>query len=89
MVIWKDNLFHFSTCACQPCAGAMLIFFVSFHVNGSTPKGIHVCIYVYILMKSILTKTRHCNDKTPKTNEKIPAEGQPTTEQDKNAMKFS
>ena len=24
------NLYHFSTCACHPCAGAMLIFSVSF-----------------------------------------------------------
>ena len=54
MEIWKDNLFHFSICACQPCAGAMLIFFVSFHVNGSTPKGIHVCsVCIYIDEKYI------------------------------------
>ena len=26
----KKNLNHFSTCACHPCAGAMLIFSVSF-----------------------------------------------------------
>ena len=26
----KKNLYHFSTCACHPCAGAMLIFSVSF-----------------------------------------------------------
>merc|ERR1712197_80 len=26
----KKNLYHCSTCACHPCAGAMLIFSVSF-----------------------------------------------------------
>ena len=28
----KKNLIHFSICACHPCAGAMLIFSVSFQV---------------------------------------------------------
>jgi hypothetical protein len=27
---WKKNWLHFSICACHPCAGAMLIFSVSF-----------------------------------------------------------
>ena len=27
---WQKNCLHFSICACHPCAGAMLIFSVSF-----------------------------------------------------------
>ena len=27
---WKKNCLHFSICACHPCAGAMLMFSVSF-----------------------------------------------------------
>ena len=28
--MWQKNCLHFSICACHPCAGAMLIFSVSF-----------------------------------------------------------
>ena len=27
---WPKNCIHFSICACHPCAGAMLVFSVSF-----------------------------------------------------------
>ena len=33
------NLDHFSICACHPCAGAMLIFSVSFQFYQMSPKG--------------------------------------------------
>ena len=35
---WQKCL-HFSTCACHPCAGAMLIFFVSFQFQRMIPEG--------------------------------------------------
>jgi len=35
----KKNLDHFSICACHPCAGAMLIFSVSFQFYQMSPKG--------------------------------------------------
>jgi len=35
----KKNLDHFSICACHPCAGAMLIFSVSFQFYRMSPKG--------------------------------------------------
>jgi len=34
----KKNLDHFSICACHPCAGAMLIFSVSFQFYQMSPK---------------------------------------------------
>ena len=34
----KKNLDHFSICACHPCAGAMLIFSVSFQFYRMSPK---------------------------------------------------
>ena len=37
-------LVHFSICACHPCAGAMLIFSVSFQFYRMIPKGIHKCV---------------------------------------------
>ena len=33
------NLVHFSICACHPCAGAMLIFSVSFQFYRMIPEG--------------------------------------------------
>ncbi len=33
----NKNLDHFSICACHPCAGAMLIFFVSFQFDQMSP----------------------------------------------------
>ena len=33
-MINNDKCLHFSTCACHPCAGAMLIFSASFLFNG-------------------------------------------------------
>ena len=36
---WQKNLDHFSICACHPCAGAMLIFSVSFQFYRMSPKG--------------------------------------------------
>ena len=45
----KKNLDHFSICACHPCAGAMLIFSVSFQFYQMSPKRrqlVHLrCIY--------------------------------------------
>ena len=35
----QKNLDHFSICACHPCAGAMLIFSVSFQFYRMSPKG--------------------------------------------------
>ncbi|GKD44805.1 hypothetical protein Tco_1269450, partial [Tanacetum coccineum] len=35
----KKILDHFSICACHPCAGAMLIFSVSFQFYRMSPKG--------------------------------------------------
>ena len=35
----KKNLLHFSICACHPCAGAMLIFSVSFQFYRMIPVG--------------------------------------------------
>ena len=35
----KKNLDHFSIYACHPCAGAMLIFSVSFQFYRMSPKG--------------------------------------------------
>jgi hypothetical protein len=34
----QKNLDHFSICACHPCAGAMLIFSVSFQFYRMSPK---------------------------------------------------
>ena len=36
---WAKNLVHFSICACHPCAGAMLIFSVSFQFYRMIPEG--------------------------------------------------
>ena len=36
---WAKNLLHFSTCACHPCAGAMLIFSVSCQFYRMIPEG--------------------------------------------------
>jgi len=44
-LVWEKNLDHFSICAGHPCAGAMLIFSVSFQFYRMTPKG-----QIYILM---------------------------------------
>ena len=35
----KEAMLHFSICACHPCAGAMLIFSVSFQFYRMIPKG--------------------------------------------------
>ena len=35
----QKKCLHFSICACHPCAGAMLIFSVSFQFLRMTPKG--------------------------------------------------
>ena len=35
----QKNLLHFSICACHPCAGAMLIFSVSFQFYRMIPEG--------------------------------------------------
>jgi hypothetical protein len=37
------NLDHFSICACHPCAGAMLIFSVSFQFYQMSPKRRRCC----------------------------------------------
>ena len=36
---FQKNLVHFSICACHPCAGAMLIFSVSFQFYRMIPEG--------------------------------------------------
>ena len=36
---FQKNLVHFSICACHPCAGAMLIFSVSFQFCRMIPEG--------------------------------------------------
>ena len=36
---FAKNLLHFSLCACHPCAGAMLIFSVSFQFYRMIPEG--------------------------------------------------
>ena len=37
---WREQTcFHFSICACHPCAGTMLIFSVSFQCSRMIPKG--------------------------------------------------
>ena len=38
---------HFSICACHPCAGAMLIFSVSFQCYRMIPGG-NPCMYVFM-----------------------------------------
>ena len=38
-LIQRVNLVHFSICACHPCAGAMLIFSVSFQFYRMIPEG--------------------------------------------------
>ena len=52
-----NNAFHFSTCACHPCSGAMLIFSASFlclcmciyiYIYISLSLSIHIHIYIYI-----------------------------------------
>ena len=35
---WTKNLVHFSICACHPCAGAILIFSVSFPISSDDPR---------------------------------------------------
>ena len=49
------NLVHFSICACHPCAGAMLIFSVSFQFYRMIPEGnpfFHIGIYVKYTISS-------------------------------------
>ena len=49
----EKNLDHFSICACHPCAGAMLIFSVSFQFYQMSPKGQTLKPFsedIYILM---------------------------------------
>ena len=36
----SENLVHFSICTCHPCAGAMLIFSVSFQFYRMIPEGV-------------------------------------------------
>ena len=40
----EKNLDHFSICACHPCAGAMLIFSVSFQFYRMSPKRQTLCV---------------------------------------------
>ena len=40
----QKNLDHFSICACHPCAGAMLIFSVSFQFYRMSPEGQSSCL---------------------------------------------
>ena len=46
----KKIVLHFSICACHPCAGAMLIFSVSFQFCRMTPEGdpCHGCAFLFI-----------------------------------------
>ena len=38
----RQNLVHFSICACHPCTGAMLFFSVSFQFFRMIPEGFRV-----------------------------------------------
>ena len=44
----RVNCLHFSICACHPCAGAMLIFSVSFQFQRMIPEGNPTRTYIYI-----------------------------------------
>ena len=39
MLVRRKNWLHFSICACHPCAGAMLIFSVSFQFSRMITEG--------------------------------------------------
>ena len=57
MVRKKKNLDHFSICACHPCAGAMLIFSVSFQFYQMSPKGhlLHVAWAIYSVKSLVIS----------------------------------
>ena len=53
---------HFSTCACHPCSGAMLIFPVSFQFQRMIPEGNPVsslCVILFLTINNIC-KTDTC-----------------------------
>ena len=49
----QDHLDHFAICACHSCAGAMLIFYVSFQFYQMSPKRIHNVFHVGLLRKYV------------------------------------
>ena len=53
------NCFHFSICACHPCAGAVLIFSVSFQSLRMIPEGnpyehLMLCLSIGIVYQFII-----------------------------------
>jgi hypothetical protein len=52
----QKNLDHFSICACHPCAGAMLIFSVSFQFYRMSPKRhsvLHALVYELVRLSLV------------------------------------
>lgn len=59
---WRKNWLHFSICACHPCAGAMLIFSVSFQFyRMAPPEG------------AVNSNPRHQHSHTPFRHQVTPA----------------
>jgi len=50
----SNNGYHFLTCACHPCAGAMLIFSVSFQFLTDDPRKepkTHLCMFQICVLR--------------------------------------